>query len=586
MADPRKPRQAFTALALIIPYLRPYWPRVLGASLALIATAALTLAIGVSLRHLIDHGLSSANAAGLNHAALTMFAIVAALAIGTFVRFSLVSWLGERIAADMRQNIFSRVITLSPGFFETARTGDILTRMTTDIALLQSLIGSSISMWLRNLLSMAGALIMLLFTSVKLTAIIIAVVPLVIGPAILFGRRERKFSRNAQDRIGDLGAYAEETISALSTVQDFTHEPIDIELYHARVERAVQAALKRIRTRAFLIVSVILLGFGAITFSLWVGGRDVIQGHMSGGALASFVFYAIMLAASGATLSELWGEVQRAAGAAERINELLHEKPIIAAPAAPLKFANPVKGSIEFDHVGFSYPSRPETPALRDLSFKVQPGETVALVGPSGAGKSTVFHLLLRHFDVSSGTVKIDDLDIRDADPSDVRQQIAVVPQDPIIFSASAAENIRYGRPNATDVELHAAVVAAAADFLFELPEGLNTFLGEKGVRLSGGQRQRVAIARAILRNAPILLLDEATSALDAQSEQAVQHALNVLAHDRTTIVVAHRLATIRRADRILVIEDGQVTATGTHEDLLREEGLYAKLAELQFHNA
>jgi len=586
LADPRKPRQAFTALALIIPYLRPYWPRVLGASLALIATAALTLAIGVSLRHLIDHGLSSANAAGLNHAALTMFAIVAALAIGTFVRFSLVSWLGERIAADMRQNIFSRVITLSPGFFETARTGDILTRMTTDIALLQSLIGSSISMWLRNLLSMAGALIMLLFTSVKLTAIIIAVVPLVIGPAILFGRRERKFSRNAQDRIGDLGAYAEETISALSTVQDFTHEPIDIELYHARVERAVQAALKRIRTRAFLIVSVILLGFGAITFSLWVGGRDVIQGHMSGGALASFVFYAIMLAASGATLSELWGEVQRAAGAAERINELLHEKPIIAAPAAPLKFANPVKGSIEFDHVGFSYPSRPETPALRDLSFKVQPGETVALVGPSGAGKSTVFHLLLRHFDVSSGTVKIDDLDIRDADPSDVRQQIAVVPQDPIIFSASAAENIRYGRPNATDVELHAAVVAAAADFLFELPEGLNTFLGEKGVRLSGGQRQRVAIARAILRNAPILLLDEATSALDAQSEQAVQHALNVLAHDRTTIVVAHRLATIRRADRILVIEDGQVTATGTHEDLLREEGLYAKLAELQFHNA
>jgi len=581
LADPRKPRQAFTALALIIPYLRPYWPRVLGASLALIATAALTLAIGVSLRHLIDHGLSSANAAGLNHAALTMFAIVAALAIGTFVRFSLVSWLGERIAADMRQNIFSRVITLSPGFFETARTGDILTRMTTDIALLQSLIGSSISMWLRNLLSMAGALIMLLFTSVKLTAIIIAVVPLVIGPAILFGRRERKFSRNAQDRIGDLGAYAEETISALSTVQDFTHEPIDIELYHARVERAVQAALKRIRTRAFLIVSVILLGFGAITFSLWVGGRDVIQGHMSGGALASFVFYAIMLAASGATLSELWGEVQRAAGAAERINELLHEKPIIAAPAAPLKFANPVKGSIEFDHVGFSYPSRPETPALRDLSFKVQPGETVALVGPSGAGKSTVFHLLLRHFDVSSGTVKIDDLDIRDADPSDVRQQIAVVPQDPIIFSASAAENIRYGRPNATDVELH-----AAADFLFELPEGLNTFLGEKGVRLSGGQRQRVAIARAILRNAPILLLDEATSALDAQSEQAVQHALNVLAHDRTTIVVAHRLATIRRADRILVIEDGQVTATGTHEDLLREEGLYAKLAELQFHNA
>ncbi len=579
-------RRPFAALALLLPYLRPYSVRVAGASLALITTAGLTLAIGQSLRRLIDHGFGDASPAALNTAALTMFAIVAALAAGTFVRFSLVSWLGERIAADLRQDIFKSVIRLSPGFFETARTGDILSRMTADISLLQALIGSSISMWLRNMLSMIGALVMLLLTSAKLTGIIVLVVPLVVVPAIIFGRRERALSRNAQDRVGDLGAYAEETITALATVQDFTHEAIDVAAYGVRVERSVQAALRRIRIRAFLILTVILMGFGAITFSLWVGGHDVIAGRMSGGQLAAFVFYAVMLATAGATLSELWGEVQRAAGAAERIHELLSEQPVIAAPAVPVVLPVPARGEIQFDHVVFHYPSRPATPALRDLNFTVAPGETVALVGPSGAGKSTVFHMLLRHFDVKSGAVRIDGVDVRAADPSDVRARIAVVPQDPVIFSTSAAENIRYGRPAANDAEVRAAIEAAAADFLFDLPEGLGTFLGEKGVRLSGGQRQRVAIARAILRNAPILLLDEATSALDAESEQAVQHALNVLAHDRTTLVVAHRLATIRRADRILVIEDGAVIASGSHDELLRQEGLYARLAALQFDPA
>lgn len=585
-SKPAASRRRLAALALLAPFLRRYWPAALGASAALIATASLTLAVGQGLRHLIDQGFAQTNPDALNHTALAMFAIVAALAIGTYVRFSLVSWLGERIAGDLRRAVFNNVIALSPGYFETARTGDILSRMTADVALLQSLIGSSVSMWLRNLLSMVGALIMLLLTSLKLTALIVLVVPLVVAPAVLFGRRERSLSRRTQDRIGDLGAYAEETLTALTTVQDFTHEAIDIEAYGQRAEAAVRAAIRRIRTRAVLIVCVILLGFGAIIGALWVGGHDVIAGRMTGGGLAAFVFYAVLLASSGATLSELWGEVQRAAGAAERIGELLAARPDIAAPANPQPLPSPVRGEVRFSAVGFAYPSRPVPPALNGIDFTVAPGETVALVGPSGAGKSTIFHLLLRHYDVQSGSVMIDGVDVRALDPRVLRQQIAVVAQDPTIFSATAGENVRYGRPEASDAELHAAISAAAADFLFELPEGLNTYLGERGVRLSGGQRQRVAIARAILRRAPILLLDEATSALDAESEQAVQHALTALAHDRTTLVVAHRLATIRRADRILVIDGGAVVASGTHEALAQQSGLYARLAALQFNQA
>ena len=583
MRDAKNARPSVASLRLLLPYLRTYAWRLLGAGAALVVAAGLVLTLGQGLRHLIDHGFAGRSPAALNLAALAMFLVVAALAFATYARFYLVSWLGERIAADLRRDLFAHVIRLTPSFFETARTGDILARITGDIGVLQALIGSAISMWIRNALLLVGALAMLITTSAKLAGIIVVVVPIVVVPLILFGRREKRLSRLAQDRIGDLGAYAEETLRALPTVQAFTHEPVDRARFSDQVEQSVNAALRRVRTRALLILVVILLGFGAITFSLWVGGQDVIAGRMTGGDLSAFVFYAVLLATSGAALSELWGEMQRAAGAADRLVELLAERPTIAAPPNPTRFPMPARGAIAFEAVSFRYPSRPDLAALDLVSFAVAPGETVALVGPSGAGKTTVFQLLLRFHDAQSGRVLVDGIDVAEADSVSLRERIAVVAQDPVIFSANAWENIRYGRPDASDAEVRDAAEAAAAGFLFDLPDGLDTFLGEKGVRLSGGQRQRVAIARAILRRAPILLLDEATSALDAESEQAVQHALTVLGHDRTTLVVAHRLATIRRADRIVVIEKGRVVATGTHEVLLREAGLYARLAALQF---
>jgi ATP-binding cassette subfamily B protein len=571
------------ALRLLLPYLRPYRLQAAGAAIALLAATGLQLAIGQGLRRLIDHGFAGHSDTALNLAAIGLFAVVATLACATAARFALVSWLGERVAGDIRRALYAHIITLSPEYFELARTGDILSRLTADIGLLQALIGSAVSMAVRNALTLVGAIALLLLTSPKLAGIILLVVPLVVVPLLVFGRRERKLSRIAQDRVGDLGAYAEETLAGLTTVQAFTHEPIDLALYGGRVEDSVTAATRRIRTRAALLVVAIMLGFGAITFSLWVGGRDVIAGRMTGGQLTAFVFYAVLLATAGATLSELWGEVQRAAGAAERLAELFAAQSAIAPPAHPLSLPNRPRAEISFENVTFRYPSRPDTPALLDFTARIEPGETVALVGPSGAGKTTVFQLLLRFYDVHSGSVRMDGIDVRTLAPADLRRHIAVVPQDPIIFSVSALENIRYGKPEATDSEVRAAVAAAAAEFLHDLPQGLNTFLGEKGVRLSGGQRQRVAIARAILRDAPVLLLDEATSALDAESEQAVQHALTVLAHARTTLVVAHRLATIRRADRILVMQAGRVVASGSHDTLARTEGLYARLAALQF---
>ncbi len=575
-----------SSLRLLLPYLRPYIWQAAGAATALLIAAGLVLGIGQGLRHLIDHGFGSHSEAALNQAALAMFFVVAALAVATSLRFVLISWLGERCGADLRRDLFNHVITLSPGYFESARTGDILSRMTADVSVLQTLVGSSISMWLRNMLAVVGALALLVATSPKLAGIVVLVVPAVVLPLIFFGRREKRLSRLTQDRVGDLGAYAQEVLGALPTVQGFTHEPIDRNRFADATERSVRAAVRRIRTRALLITVVILLGFGAITFSLWVGGRDVVAGRMSAGDLAAFVFYAVMLAGAGATLSELWGELQRAAGAADRLAEIFAERPAIAAPKSPTPFPSTGGGRVTFDNVGFCYPTRPVPAALNGLSFDVRQGETVALVGPSGAGKTTVFALLLRFYDVESGAIRVDGVDIRAADPAELRRRIAVVPQDPVIFAATARENIRYGRPEASDAEVRAAAEAAAADFLFDLPNGLDTFLGEKGVRLSGGQRQRVAIARAVLRRAPILLLDEATSALDAESEQAVQHALNVLARNCTTLVVAHRLATVRRADRILVIEQGSVVASGTHDELVAEGGLYGRLAALQFTTA
>ena len=576
-------RAKIRSLRRIVPYLHPYTWRVLGATIALLVAAGLVLGLGQGLRLLIDNGFGNHSVAQLNNAALVMFGVVALLAVATFSRFYLVSWLGERLAADLRRDIFNHVISLSPAFFETARTGDILSRMTADISVLQALIGSALSMWLRNLLMMAGALAMLVVTSAKLAALVLIVVPFVVVPIILFGRREKRFSREAQDRVADLGAYAEETIAGLRTVQAFTHETVDRVLFAGRVERSMATAVARVQTRATLILIVILLGFGAITFSLWVGGRDVIAGRITGGELSAFVFYAVLLASAGATMSELWGELQRAAGAADRVMELLTEQPTIAAPAVPVRLPEPASGRISFDNVTFHYPARPKMSALEQFNVTIEPGEMVALVGPSGAGKTTVFQLLLRFYDPQSGCVRLDGVDVATVDPVALRQRIGLVAQDPVIFSTNARENIRYGRPHATDAEVRAAAAAAAADFLDELPEGFDTFLGEKGVRLSGGQRQRIAIARAILRDPPVLLLDEATSALDAESERAVQHALAVLAQNRTTLVIAHRLATVRRADRIIVIDKGQIVATGTHDSLVREGGLYSRLAELQF---
>jgi ATP-binding cassette subfamily B protein len=550
----------------------------------MLAAALLTLALGRGVQLLVDGGLAAGSAAGLDRGAALMAGVVAALALATATRYYLVSWLGERVAADLRRRVYDHVLGLGPGFFDTARTGDILSRMTADVGLLQSLVGSAISMGLRNAVTGTGALVMMVATSAKLAGIVLLVLPVVVVPLVLFGRRERGLSRTAQERIADLAARAEETLNGLRTVQAFTHEPVERARFGEATERSVAAALRRIATRAGLILVVILLGFGAITFALWVGGRDVVSGAMSGGQLAAFVFYAVLLASAGATVSELWGEIQRAAAAADRLLELLSVQPEIAAPPMPAVLPEPSQGRVALEGVRFAYPTRPGQPALDDVSLAVEPGETVALVGPSGAGKTTLFQLLLRFYDPQSGRITLDGVDIARLDPAALRRRIGLVAQEPLIFGATAAENIRYGRPDASDAELRrAAEAASAAGFIAALPQGYDTPLGARGVTLSGGQRQRIAIARAVLKDAPVLLLDEATSALDAESEVAVQAALERLSRGRTTIVVAHRLATVRRADRILVMDGGRIVAAGPHAALVREGGLYARLAALQF---
>lgn len=575
------------SLRRLLPFLRPYRWRIACALIALLAAAGATLTMPVAVRQVIDQGLSSEQVASINQYFLALFVLAALLAVFSAVRFYLVSWLGERVVADIRASVYDHVLRLSPTFYEVTRTGEVLSRLTTDTTLIQSVVGSSLSVAMRSTVTLIGGLVLLVITSPRLTGMILILVPIVVGPILYFGRKLRKLSRASQDLIADSSGIAGETLNAIRIVQAFTLETLQGRRFTHVVERSFDVARKRIRTRAWLTAIAITIVFGSIVFVLWVGAHDVIAGRMSGGELGQFLLYAILVAGSTAALSDIWGELQRAAGATERLMELLETKPDVHAPAVPLDLPEAGRGHIAFDRVAFHYPSRSQQPALQDFSLTVEPGETVALVGPSGAGKSTVFQLLLRFYDPASGRIRLDGVDIARARPEAVRARIGIVPQETVIFADNALENIRIGRPAADDDAVRAAARAAQADeFIERQPEGWQTFLGERGLRLSGGQQQRIAIARAVLKNPPILLLDEATSALDAESERLVQKALENLLDDRTTLVIAHRLATVLKADRIVVMDRGRIVAMGKHEELLKQEGLYARLAELQFGSA
>ncbi len=583
----RPPSKNLRPLAQAWALVRPYRGHVVVAAIALVVAAGSTLGIGQGLRLLVDRGFLSGTTEALNTYFLAMFGIVAVLAGATFARHYMVSWLGERMVADVRSRVYGHVIGLSPEFFEVTRTGEVLSRLTTDPTLMQTVIGSSASMALRNVLLFLGGAVMIVVTSPKLSGLVFVALVAVVLPLLVFGRRVRSLSRTTQDRVADTAAHAGESINAVQTVQAFNHEDLDRAAFTSSVEASFAAARRLIRNRSWLTMSVMLLVFGAVDLVLWIGARDVVAGGTSAGELAAFIFYAVIVASAVGALSEVVGDLQRAAGATERLMELLATVPKIAVPTLPIALPVPARGELVFERVNFSYPTRPDQPALKNFSLRVRPGQTVALVGPSGAGKSTVFQLLLRFYDPQSGRITLDGVAIPDADPREVRRRIGLVPQDAIVFGTTAAENIRYGRPNASDAEVRAAAAAAqAAQFIEALPQGYDTQVGERGLRLSGGQRQRIAIARAILRDAPVLLLDEATSALDAESEQAVQQALGPLMQGRTTLVIAHRLATVLRADHIVVLDRGQIVAQGTHAELVAQGGLYARLAALQFDAA
>lgn len=572
------------SLRRVAGFLKPYRMRVFLATLALTFTAGTVLALGQGLRLLVDEGFAGGQSETLDRALVLLLGLSVLMAAGTYARFYLVTWIGESVVADLRRAVFDRVLRLDPGFFEVTRTGEILSRITTDTTLLQSIIGSSASMALRNALILIGGLVMMAVTNPKLTGLVLLVVPVVVVPILVIGRRVRRLSRESQDRVADVGAFAEENVNAIRTVQAFTHEEVDRGRFGVEVANAFRIAMVRTKLRGILSATIILLVFAAIGAILWVGGHDVMAGRITGGELAAFVFYATIVAFSVGIISEVYGELLRAAGATERLVELLEAEPAIQAPSAPAPLPEPPQGRVTFENVTFHYPSRPDLAALSGFSLSVEPGETVALVGPSGAGKTTVFQLLLRFYDPKEGRVMLDGVDLAQADPEAVRRRLALVPQDPVIFGTTGWENIRYGRPDASDADVIAAAKDAAADaFLSALPDGYDSFLGEKGTRLSGGQKQRVSIARAILRDPSVLLLDEATSALDAENERLVQEGLARLMQGRTTLIIAHRLATVVNADRIAVIDGGRVVATGTHHELLSTSPLYAHLADLQF---
>ena len=580
--DPSKSKAKLGTLRALWPFVRQHAGLFAAWLCALALASAATLSFPVAFKQMIDGGFHSGG--NIDRVFLGVFIVVLVLAIASAARFYFVSLLGERVVADLRRQLYGHLVGLDAEFHDRTRSGELVSRLSADSELLRSVVGSSMSVALRSSITVIGSIVMLFVTSPKLAAYALVGIPLAVLPIVLGARRLEKASRASQDRVADANTLASETLGAVRTVQAHAREPYELKRFGDAVSVAVETARKRIRAQSLVTATVITLVFGAVVLVLWSGAHDVIGGRMTTGELGQFVFYALIGGGSVGALAEVWNELQRAAGGMGRIAELLNETPTIRAPAAPRRLPAPVKGEIRFDNVSFHYPSRPDLPALDDFDLTVNPGETVALVGPSGAGKSTVFSMLLRFHDAQSGSVRIDGVDLRDLDPAHLREHIALVPQQPTIFAASAAENIRYGKLDATDAELQAAAEAAEADdFIRELPGGFESQLGERGARLSGGQQQRIVIARALLKDAPILLLDEATSALDAQSERAVQHALERLMAGRTTLVIAHRLATVLKADRIVVMDRGRIVAQGTHAELLAQDGLYAELARLQF---
>jgi ATP-binding cassette subfamily B protein len=583
-ADQPKRSARLRPLLSLLPYVGRYRGRALAALVALIVAALATLAVPLAVRRMIDFGFSPEGVALINNYFSVMIGVVAILALASAMRYYLVMTIGERIVADLRSDVFAHLVSLSPAFFDSSRSGELASRLTADTTQIKSAVGASVSIALRNLVLFLGAAGMMVFTSPKLSGFVLAVIPLVVLPLVAFGRWVRRLSRGAQDTLADASSYASELIGGIRSVQAFTNERLATDRFSAEVERAFVAARNSTKARAVLTAIVIFIVFASVVAILWVGSHDVLTGQMSAGRLGQFVLYAAFAAGALGELSQVWGEVSAASGAAERLFEILNVKADIAAPASPRALPAPARGDVEFRSVSFAYPSRPGTLALDNISLNVRAGEKVAIVGPSGAGKSTMFHLLLRFYDPDSGSIAVDGVAVREADPREVRSRIALVPQEAVLFAASARDNIRFGRPEANDADIEAAAEQAQAlEFIRRLPQGFDTQLGERGVMLSGGQRQRIAIARAILRNAPLLLLDEATSALDAESETLVQDALERLMEKRTTLVIAHRLATVLSCDRIVVMDHGRIVEQGTHASLVAANGLYARLARLQF---